>query len=434
MVEVMSEYHVEVLNEPKRCREDQSSTAGCEGHPATASGSDAEGCHDEVSRLESAPESQFEVSDWTKYCMEIGWQDSPRDGHVLLPFSPSAAVSAEDCLAVRRWVKMCSRRYVPGTWLINLSAISYRDLEEITGWELPPDSSCRGRILRAAVSHFREQIDVANRRTISSSKHLQRWGRSLFFRPVSELQFELEASLGIYGFSFGKLFAESILGPTGFADFRRALRDLRQAACTPEGIDALSFDDCLSLTSGNEALAKLAFLARDNVKCDMQGHLKGEAAEVLLEDVLLESGIQREEFLTEAQLRDIQMRLFTFLRFPTPDILFLRPVFVQLTETGSTTQHPIRWIDMKDTIVVAGCTLNTRARSFSSQLSKYIKLFGEGAVLWRRGWAHSLQAPESVSFWRCLEVAGEDAAEPKPKGPPAAQAPGELSGGLVRFQ
>merc|ERR1712113_599815 len=111
--------------------------------------------------------------------------------------------------------------------------------------------------------------------------------------------------------------------------------------------------------------------------------------------MLLSLGLQREDYYTEEELRQVQKDNFGAIKFPTPDILLRRRLQFR---SNNTLLEPCRWIDSKDTVLFPGCTLNVRVTKYKEQMDKYVSLFGQGVVIWHRGWAASLQPPPGVQF------------------------------------
>ncbi|CAE8587114.1 unnamed protein product [Polarella glacialis] len=357
-----------------------------------------------VSSQIAAPSStDYSDVNWSRYYGELGLEDAPREDAIALPISTAPVLSTSISAVVKQWAKDCFHVYINGTNLIDMGAIRLSRLEAFAGWDPTKEDTCGGMILRAAVQHLREQVDVLNKACIGKCPKMQHRGMALFCKDkkLRKLSREIEQILGISGFSYGQLFAESLLGSGGAAEFKDALRKVRCATGTPAEVQAMSFSACSEiLQRGGKALAKLTYLARHNIIIDLGGQLAGKVAEELLEGELLKSGMRQAEYITEQQLRDIQVRLFGKVMFPTPDVVFRRPCIVQHAQSATTSPRSVRWIDVKDSIVVPGCTMQVRCKKFQLQMQKYVDHFGEGAVIWRHGWVESLQVPKSVSLWR----------------------------------
>jgi len=337
----------------------------------------------------------------------LGLEEQTFDRKFCSPFIDSISVSSKDCAIIERWIGFCEHSKILGTALIQLRPVSIKRLDAFARWGPIIGNSSRCILVQGAVRHFRDRIDVSNMQRIWPSSELFDRGLQLFSmdKKLIKIKHLIQARLGISGFSYGQLFAEAILGDGGHAEFKAGLQLVRRGASCPEGVRAMKFKSCLSLLPApadassssarhRRAVARLVFLARHQVATDMAGKTAGTSTEDLLVRELLRAGLQRRDFLTEDQLRDTQQQTYGSNFLPTPDVLFRRPVVI------SAGMRPVRWIDAKDVVIMPGCTMHVRIRKFREQLEKYTRFYGEGAVVWRHGWAASLCAPESVSFLR----------------------------------
>eukprot|EP00928_Gymnodinium_smaydae_P040583 TRINITY_DN27510_c0_g1_i1.p1 TRINITY_DN27510_c0_g1~~TRINITY_DN27510_c0_g1_i1.p1 ORF type:complete len:543 (-),score=61.81 TRINITY_DN27510_c0_g1_i1:110-1738(-) len=328
---------------------------------------------------------------WTMYAEALGLRDEEADKPLCLPLLSTPVVSEEDCLTLDAWRVKCMGTYIDGTPLIDLSAVCVSSLEVFTGWSLESDDSKRSCVLKGAVDHLREQLEVKNRRQfvdcvgrVRSSK-LCALAADLWKLPLLELESCIEPRLGLFGASFSEVIVVSANVLTdGLPELKKGLAKLRQT-----NID--DWDQELGeLAASETALSRLVYLSHRRVRDDLHGHALGVAGEFRLEDELKKVSV---EYVNESQQREVQQRLFGKLVFPTPDILFIQP-----GRMDSASSEPIRWIDAKNCIVVPGCTIAMREEKFFEQMKKYSRALSKGAVIWICGWVWSLPPLRDVTY------------------------------------
>lgn len=340
---------------------------------------------------EDQPASEAQDCDWERYAAALCLEASP---HRSLPIAVlvEPTVSAEDCDCLEAWQRERRATRLPNG-LVDLGRITLEDLDTFSGWSVvqeckSPLRSCRCAVLCTAVQHLREQVDVRNRHGLRRTCFLKAlralWrGRP----PAAELARIVESQFGVSGFSFAEALAVDVL-PGGAKAFKAGLEGLRRTA--PDKRSA-ALEAC-ARSADESPLDTLVYLARHSVEHDWQAEADGSAGETSVEQLLREAGMELDEFVTEKQQRDLQLRLFSRIRFPTPDLLFRRPVLL------SGTPGPFRWVDVKNTVVVPGCTMSCRAEKNLAQARKYVDLLGPGALLWVRGYPQSLPTCDHVSY------------------------------------
>ena len=104
----------------------------------------------------------------------------------------------------------------------------------------------------------------------------------------------------------------------------------------------------------------------------------GEQGENLMVRMLLDAGVPRSAFCTEAELKaenvTAQRRKQKRPHKRTPDVLFKSPVMLNGTKC--------MWIDSKKGLIAPDLTRRSMVRSFQSQINDYCDLFGPGVVVW----------------------------------------------------
>lgn len=362
-------------------------------------------CHDLSERL--VTKSDFEAG-WCRFLPEFSFTKPPTDRFAWyhqalglsdiqaqtsldLPITSEPTLSLADSCAIRKWAEDRFRvKSSPN--VINLKDISFASLLEYTRWEEPQPDSCRQALLNGAIKHLRDRVDAKNRRD-----HTHVRGADLIQCPPETILEEIKTRYGLTGFSYMCCYAKHLLGPSGEKMIKDVLKHLRSAR-DAEAIRSLTFEECLELSSNNETLAKLIFICRFQAAQDVGAKKNGQSCEEAFEKILAEFGVARTDYYTEDDLKQIQIELFDKVYCPTPDILFKKQVLLD--------GRPVRWIDVKNTLVVPGCTMRKRYDLLQDQLEKYSRFSGEGAVMWRVGWAASLPQPKSVRYLQLIEGSG----------------------------
>jgi hypothetical protein len=327
-----------------------------------------------------------------RYLQALGLSDMSPETTLELPVTSEPTLSMADSIRVSKWAKsrfsVMSRPDV-----INLKDISFTALHEYTKWEEPPPDSCRKALLQGAIKHLRERVDDRNRRN-----HTHVEGQELIHCSPETILEEIKTSYGLTGYSYMLCYAKHLLGLSGEDMVKDLLKQLRSTK-DADSIRSLTYEECVELANADETLAKLIFVSLQQAARDVDAKQKGESCEEAFEKILGGLGISRTDYYTEDDLREIQIRLFEKVHFPTPDVLFKKQVLLN----GS----PVRWIDVKNTLAVPGCTMPCRYDKLLKQVEKYNSWFsGNGVVMWRFGWAATLPQSESVRYLQLVEGSG----------------------------
>eukprot|EP00750_Incisomonas_marina_P004987 INCI13542.1.p1 GENE.INCI13542.1~~INCI13542.1.p1 ORF type:complete len:645 (+),score=104.35 INCI13542.1:123-1937(+) len=142
----------------------------------------------------------------------------------------------------------------------------------------------------------------------------------------------------------------------------------------------IEFSPCQSNTNGqNLCPSVLQAMQQEHKKSD--GQRKGGAhAEKVVVRKLMEAGVPRQSFRTEADLTmenaEARGRHKTTPHKRTPDVLFKEPVVIN--------GHRCTWLDSKNTLLAPNLGRASTLRAFQSQINDYCTLFGPGAVVWHR--------------------------------------------------
>lgn len=325
--------------------------------------------------------------DQQRYMTELHLNAGP-ERCIPLDVLTDPAVTEEECRTMSLWRKKCIANCLPNG-LIALGSITRAELDAFSGWSLMQrEQMPRTSVLCTAIKHFREQVDARNRQQlwrpkVRKSLHAL-WKSKLLAAELAEV---IEPQLGVTGFSFAEVLASDVLSG-GLAEFKKGLHNLRSVQQS-ERIAAL--EACVARADESD-LDKLVYLARRSVVGDWDGDETGTEGEASVSQLLHEAGVETHHVVTEEEQRKLQIEIFGYIRFPTPDLVFHEPVYLG-ADLG-----PFRWLDVKNTVVFPGYTMARRVEKQQAQLQKYVQLFGPGAVLWLQGYPHSLPKCEQASF------------------------------------
>jgi len=281
---------------------------------------------------------------------------------------------------------------IEGSDLIELSGVTMSSFDQFFDMCACEENVVKMGILSKAVSHLRDKIDVKNRSQFIGyngkirSRSLCKLVRDIWYMPLHEIEVAIEQRLGLFGASYCEIILACSNELRSLAkEFKSRLSHLRAMNDAEEQKAAFA-----AVTSCNDPspLDRLVYLALGRVKADVQARAVGVAGEYRVEEQLRQIGV---EFWTESQQRVIQTQLFLRVVFPTPDVIFRRPQHI-----GDATG--VRWLDVKNTLVIPGCTLDARTAHFNTQMHKYSKIFGSGAIVWLRGYVATLRKPMQVKF------------------------------------
>jgi hypothetical protein len=117
---------------------------------------------------------------------------------------------------------------------------------------------------------------------------------------------------------------------------------------------------------------------------------KSREYEFQVEKMLRAMGL---EFKTQEQLVEEQIKVYG-RPIITPDFLLTKPVVVVVSHPdGSTTEHTIKWIDVKNYMLI-GVPFITK--SITEQATRYTAEFGPGAFLFHYGFLNTIKIPNVV--------------------------------------
>mmetsp|Transcript_100065 Transcript_100065/g.173719 ORF Transcript_100065/g.173719 Transcript_100065/m.173719 type:complete len:441 (-) Transcript_100065:14-1336(-) len=201
---------------------------------------------------------------------------------------------------------------------------------------------------------------------------------------------------------------DEILGSGGRRLLQRARRALREWAKS-EGVsfDTLDLEeayrqvhDRLPDTIAEHLRGRASFMAVASyraVRADLAHDASGERGEATLSMKLQAAGMSRDAYWDEEDLRNIQMKHFGKVLYPTPDVLLRNGVLIN----GCRVTH---WVDSKGTCLLPEFCFGKQVERLRRQLMLFVQLFGPGLVVWQGGHApisiQGLQGVHSSSWAR----------------------------------
>lgn len=286
---------------------------------------------------------------------------------IHLPLVEKPHVTNQQCKALRQWATQVQSRYLPnGLW----------DSCAANSAHLPFDASdlCPlGRsLVEHAISDLRRKIEERNVNAIQRGFCAQQARKIVLQLDLATLHVSERAAvstLGVHLDGLCRAVAEhdNILGCGGWRLLQRARRTLREWF-NLRSVESRSFDTAEAYQHVSEGLAEgleeevrrrvclMAVASHEAARADLAREACGLRGETRLEAGLLAAGISREEFMSEAELREIQEQKFGRTVYATPDVLFHQGFGSQL-------------------------------QKLKRQLEHFVELFGPGLVVWQGGFA-----------------------------------------------
>jgi len=328
-----------------------------------------------------------------------------------LPLLERPHVSEQQCRALRKWSMSVMHRCLPNG-MHNLRAANLSTL--------PFDASTLCSLglclVESAVGDLQRKMEEANVHAIQNGycrKEAQRLVLKLNLTNFEAVDAQAEAALGMHLDALCRSVAEfdNVLGCGGWKLLQQARRELRDWL-VEESLDCRTLDIEEAFEQVKERLppeldeaissraALMAVASHDAVRVSLARDACGDRGENMLLLKLREAGMSREEFLTEDELRDVQIQQFGKTTYSTPDVLFRQGHLVNGTSM-------VHWIDSKGSCLLPGLSFGSQQTRLRKQLAQYVEFFGPGLIVWQGGFATAvtdgLQGVH-VASWRPLDL------------------------------
>lgn len=322
-----------------------------------------------------------------------------------LPLTETPHLTTKQCRGLRQWAKRVQWSTLPN---------GLGDAGAVDAAQVPLDLEqlcprARG-LVESAIGDLRRRIEEQNVHRIQNGccrRGAQQVVLKLQVEGADAAEEVARSSFGVTldGLCRAVAAFDAVLGPGGPGLLQRGRRTLREWI-RQENTQRCDFDPQEAYTHVHDSLpgetsehkrhllAVMAVASHRAVRADLARERSGEEGEATLESRLQNAGVDREEYLTEEDLRSVQSRLFGIGKTPfaTPDVLFRRRVVINQAQT-------IHWIDSKGTCLLPGFAFASQIQKLQRQLANFVELFGPGLVIWRGGFAHAAtERLEGVHF------------------------------------
>mmetsp|Transcript_113023 Transcript_113023/g.319769 ORF Transcript_113023/g.319769 Transcript_113023/m.319769 type:complete len:575 (-) Transcript_113023:130-1854(-) len=312
---------------------------------------------------------------------------------IRLPLASVPHLSKKKCTRLKRWADALQRTSLPN---------GLRDSQAANLDRAPIDiaslSSMGRALVEYAVLHLRQRMEEANVSRIRGGKCGREAQKAVLRIDLGDLQGGEARAMETFGVGLECLCRavakrDAVLGQDGGKWLRQARRALREWFLEFGG-DVAPYDPHEALAQVDkrlphelggvrrDRLCVMAVASHQAVRADLARDMFGYRGEAILQSSLEAAGLERDAYHLEEDLRSIQNGLFGSQVHTTPDVLLRRPLLVN----GDT---PVRWIDSKGSCPLPGFVFRQQLEKLQCQLSKFVRLYGQGLVVWQTGFAYA---------------------------------------------